>query len=232
MSLENKLITATAPTLPDGFCFEGDWQALADYLIENATYEFGSEIGNAYYNIGDAEPAADNRIYPWIRTIGDVVEGVYSYDDGAWIRYHETPASANELRIWIGTPTELLTYDGGESAAITSKTGPFWEVYTSMEGRFPIGVNATDYALGATGGAATHTLTTAQIPAHTHSFSIPGDVAGVDTANSMAEQGDGTSNMQPFTTDPTGGSDPHNNLPPYRAVHFIKRTARIYRRAV
>lgn len=231
MSLENKLITATAPTLPEGFCFNGNWQTLFNYLIENSTYEFDSEIGGVYYNIGDEEPAADNRIYPWIRTIGDVVEGVYSYDDGAWLRFHETPASANELRIWIGTPTELLTYDGGEDEPITSKTGPFWEVYTDMEGRFPLGVSGS-YALNSTGGAATHDLSISEIPGHTHSVSIPGDVAGVDTANSLAIQGDGVTNMQPFTTGSTGGGTAHNNMPPYRAVHFIRRTARIYRRAV
>lgn len=229
MSLENKLILATAPALPEGFCFDGDWQALVDYIINNATYEFDSDVGNAYYNIGDSEPTADNRVFPWIRTIADVAEGIYTYTDGAWLRYHEVPASEKEVRIWKGTEAELKVYDGGEDEALSNKTGPFWEIDTDLEGRFPLGSNGT-YALGATGGAATHTLTQPELPSHHHFTNVPYSDGGAGAVQTLgATSSAATATLQ---SDDVGSDNPHNNMPPYRAVHFIKRTARVYRRAV
>ncbi len=78
--------------------------------------------------------------------------------------------------------------------------------------------------LGETGGAKTHTLTTAEMPAHTHDVSLRLNSTG--GANKAAAAGNATGNG----TDgggalTTGGGGAHNNLQPYVVVYRWQRTA-------
>jgi microcystin-dependent protein len=73
-----------------------------------------------------------------------------------------------------------------------------------------------------TDGQTSVTLTTAEIPAHTHSLlGSPGQ--------SEFGTGSGQSGAQPLTTNittgSTGQSQPHNNMPPYYVLAFIMRIA-------
>lgn len=83
------------------------------------------------------------------------------------------------------------------------------------------GSDADFDTLEETGGAKTHTLTTDEMPAHTHSG------IAVAPPASGAVYGDGTGG--PFTksgsTASTGGGDAHNNVQPYIVVNAWKRTA-------
>lgn len=75
-----------------------------------------------------------------------------------------------------------------------------------------------------TGGSKTHTLTTAEMPAHTHDVKERGDGTGVFTAlNSNSGGWAGSTIAGGATT--TGGGGSHNNLQPYIVVHMWKRTA-------
>lgn len=76
-------------------------------------------------------------------------------------------------------------------------------------------------ALGKTGGAKTHTLTTAEMPEHAH----PG-TGGLN----FAMLGDGSQGLrstptvgisQGTATGKTGGGAPHNNLQPYISLNYI-----------
>ena len=75
-----------------------------------------------------------------------------------------------------------------------------------------------------TGGAKTHTLTTAEMPAHVHEELAPTSASsgalkfGIDT-NASGSQAAG------LNTASTGGGGAHNNLQPYIVVYFFKRTA-------
>jgi len=80
----------------------------------------------------------------------------------------------------------------------------------------------------ATGGAETHTLTVAQIPAHNHTFS--------DKVRSMTAQGGyptPTAQYNPNiatndisnTTNNRGGGEAHNNMQPFIVTYMWKRTA-------
>lgn len=72
-----------------------------------------------------------------------------------------------------------------------------------------------------TGGAKTHTLTTTEMPAHTHSFTARGGTQNVDSgAQGATSIYDGS-----YATGSAGSGGAHNNLQPYIVVYMWKRTA-------
>lgn len=78
-----------------------------------------------------------------------------------------------DLKIWHGAV-----------ANIASVQGPGWQLADGTNGtadlrdKFIVGAGST-YAVNATGGAATVTLATANLPAHNHNINDPGHVHGV-----------------------------------------------------
>lgn len=96
-----------------------------------------------------------------------------------------------------------------------------------LRGRVPVGKNAGTFGtLGATGGAETHTLTEAQIPPHTHSWSAQstGDVndyiGGSVASFGISASYNSATNYGSFLSN-TGGGQAHNNLQPYLVVNYI-----------
>jgi microcystin-dependent protein len=93
-----------------------------------------------------------------------------------------------------------------------------------LRGRFIVGVGP-DYGIGATGGAADVTLTTNQMPAHSHTSTQP--TAGRGSTGSLASTlvPDGVSLTGTFSapTSSVGGGQPHTNLPPYFALIYIMK---------
>jgi len=90
----------------------------------------------------------------------------------------------------------------------------------NLQGRVPVGRDATQTefdVLGETGGEKTHTLTIAEMPAHTHTYlgvQSQGAASGFDN---VAEN----SPRPTETSGSTGGSLPHNNLQPYIVLNYI-----------
>lgn len=111
-----------------------------------------------------------------------------------------------------------------------------------LRGRIPIhvgtGSGGQQYALAQTGGAETVTLTPATIPPHTHTIGGSGS-AGVANAPTNATWGtwgdrqyaaaatEGTT-LSPDVLQSAGGSQPHDNMPPFLAVSFIISLYGIY----
>lgn len=97
-----------------------------------------------------------------------------------------------------------------------------WEAFGA--GRVMVGLDATQTefdTLGETGGAKTHTLTTAELPAHTHGSTDGGTFqAGLDSDSGTFVVRDGSGG-----TGSTGSGNAHNNLQPYIVVYMWKRTA-------
>ncbi|UOE45894.1 DUF859 family phage minor structural protein [Agromyces larvae] len=95
----------------------------------------------------------------------------------------------------------------------------------NLNGRAPVGYDSaqTEFnAVGKTGGAKTHTLTTAEMPSHTHTFQsdTQADAAGfggIASTKRPAEVG----YTQYHPTSSVGGGGAHNNLQPYIALNFI-----------
>lgn len=93
------------------------------------------------------------------------------------------------------------------------------------QGRVMVGLNSGDTDFDTAeeaGGAKTHTLTVAEMPAHTHNvaFGAAADGAGA----SQVARTDAGSNIVKTSTS-TGGGSAHNNLQPYIVVYMWKRTA-------
>ncbi len=90
----------------------------------------------------------------------------------------------------------------------------------NLQGRVPVGLKASETifnTLGNIGGTGAHTLTIAEIPAHTHTYlgiQSQNAASGVDT---VAEN----SPRPTETSGSTGGGQSHNNLQPYIVLNYI-----------
>lgn len=76
--------------------------------------------------------------------------------------------------------------------------------------------------IGTTGGAKEVTLTTSQIPAHSHGSVYSQHVAGVDKTRAWYSDSGSSLAYGPVYA---GGGQPHNNMPPYIQVSVWRRTA-------
>lgn len=91
------------------------------------------------------------------------------------------------------------------------------------EGLVHIGAGA-NYTLGDTGGEATHTLTTTEMPSHNHSFKDWWDV-NIGSGAYGAHVACYTGNTSAGATNNAGGGGAHNNMQPYIVVNRWHRTA-------
>jgi len=99
-----------------------------------------------------------------------------------------------------------------------------------LQGRIPIH-QGNGFILAETGGVEEVTLTTQQIPSHTHPFvatlnnagaSTPtGNVTGQVGASQIYREAPADTPMSPQTAGQTGGSQPHTNFQPYLCINFI-----------
>jgi len=80
---------------------------------------------------------------------------------------------------------------------------------------------AIENQIADTGGAETHTLTIAEMPAHTHNFVRANDIG--NNAFATVEGGTQGASTTLQATQVTGGDTAHNNMPPFlKLVYMIK----------
>lgn len=99
-----------------------------------------------------------------------------------------------------------------------------------LRGRLPLHQGPA-FTLGESGGVESVTLTTTQIPTHTHSLMASGDPGnqvnpdGALTSNSQGAliyiDDAPTLNMNPQAISTVGGSQPHENMQPFLCISFI-----------
>ena len=127
----------------------------------------------------------------------------------------------------VGTIYETTSSDLDTVEKVNAHFGGTWEFYGA--GRVLVAKSAdTEFdTIGETGGEKTHTLTVAEMPAHSHTF---GSILSTDTQPWEAPKQvflykyvSGTSYTAGVST--TGGGGSHNNLQPYIVVYRYRRTA-------
>lgn len=133
-----------------------------------------------------------------------------------------------------------FVYPVGSIVELTVATNPatLWGFGTweSVKDRFLIGAGGS-YSVGSTGGEAMHTLTVDEMPMHSHYERMAVDNVGTEyyitatgsgseyTETSVVASGATRTGREYQKTDTEGGSQSHNNMPPYLAVYMWKRTA-------
>lgn len=99
-----------------------------------------------------------------------------------------------------------------------------------LRGRLPLH-KGSGFALGQPGGGETVTLSTPQMPIHSHPFlvstasatqtspqnSLPGNSVSID----LFREDNATVALSPSAIGPVGGSQPHDNRQPFLCVNFI-----------
>ena len=123
-------------------------------------------------------------------------------------------------------PKGVIVMWSGSQASIPSG----WALCNGQNGtpdlrdRFIVGAGRA-YGVGATGGAQKVTLNVMEIPSHTHNYfgddqlSVRANVAYYSSGYDADSEKSG--NAAYFITSSTGGSQPHENRPPYYALCFI-----------
>lgn len=158
--------------------------------------------------LAELERAASQSVPAERPIVGEVRWGIFSAAPHGWLMCNGQSTQ--------GYPA-LIAHLAG--AGLASNVTP------NLVDRVPVGAGGA-YLVGAAGGAATHTLTVAQMPAHDH----PGEDMGAGAQSFIIDGGSaanlttggGTQQTSP-TTGPTGGGAAFPTMPPYVALTAIIR---------
>jgi len=205
--------------------------------------------------IGVGEITSPDPTYPhmFLGTNGD---GELQYMNGAvggGLFDAEYNPDTSEITLWadFATPVEfdyteltsILSIGTDSESEFLDKVYPVGSIYMSVnstdpgtlfggtwakiEGQFLLGSSAT-YPLGSTGGEATHTLTTAEMPSHSHvvTRATTSYQAGQQSAwRALSWSGTNHDYSDVVSSESSGSGSAHNNMPPYLSVNIWQRTA-------
>jgi microcystin-dependent protein/acetyltransferase-like isoleucine patch superfamily enzyme len=164
---------------------------------------------------------------------GSNLTGLPSMPTGAIITWTVTAApsgyhSCNGAAISRSTYSALFAIvsslygdgDGSSTFNVPDLRGRFMAGYNESTSRFTSVTTGmvVGTAIGNTGGVQAVTLTTAQMPSHTHSVPVEGSGSndGIDIINA--------GNDGSVTTGATGGGGAHSNIPPVIMLHYMIKT--------
>lgn len=141
------------------------------------------------------------------------------YNGSTWTRV--SGGRRGDIKMWAGAVNDIET--GWVLADGVQRTHPEGGTYTpaNLRDKFIVGAGTT-YTVAATGGAATHTLTTNEMPSHSHNAKSVSNASypiGVNTYMMLGQENG--SAAQTVTTATAGGGAAHNNLPPYYALCYL-----------
>lgn len=198
-------------------------------ISTGTTYTAGDNITISNQNVIDTadtvpligETISSETSSAFVNT-GNIVNGAVTPEKMAWTAIIDKiyPIGSIYMSVTLSTAAQVEALLGGT-----------WEAWGA--GRVPVGVDATQTEFDTveeTGGEKTHTLTTSEMPSHTHS-------AGSNADGFASHATRGTSFSAGFTKTnsgemfwyrqpaSTGGGGAHNNLQPYITCYMYKRTA-------
>ena len=139
----------------------------------------------------------------------------------AFVQTATSAANIADVVYPVGAIFTTVTAYANSAAVVTAIGGTTWVAFGA--GKVLVGVDTGDSdfnTIEETGGSKTHTLTVAEMPAHTHSYTHPTTTDNFSIDDTTRITGTGAA-----TTGSTGGGGAHNNVQPYIVVYFWKRTA-------
>jgi microcystin-dependent protein len=131
-----------------------------------------------------------------------------------------TPVPVGGIIMWSGA---IAAIPSGWALCNGQTVGSV--VTPDLRDRFIVGAGS-NYSVGATGGANSVTLTTDQIPSHTHTISpanVLSQINGGPTRLASSPSGTPLSYEVATQLSSTGGGQAHENRPPYYALAYIMR---------
>lgn len=232
------IIAASAPGSP-----------IAGQLWYDSTNKLLKQYRNAEWvimgpvHIASSAPSTPQAGDLWVDTGSSYTVKVFN--SSTWISLAKTTdviETTGVIKMWStnSAPTGYLICDGTAVSRATY-SGLFAVIATDFgvgngtttfnlpnyKGRVPLGRDSADANFDILGnspttyvGEKTHTLTTPEMPAHTHNTQV--GVAGGATAT-VASKVD-TNSLEFIATTSTGGGGVHNNIQPYSVINFIIKT--------
>lgn len=214
-------------------------------LSANVTYRIPSGVGGQWVmsngTTGSYSLTIDNAAGGSSVSIPQGSRGTV-YSDGSSVYFANDPIPLGSIIMWSGS---VASIPAGWALCDGTNGTP------NLLNRFIVGAGDS-YAVGDTGGADNVTLTTAQIPSHTHTgvtnttgahthvvnntaggVKTPPDSSGSSSIPSEGSWGfykynnttttSSGSHFHTFTTEPTGDGEAHENRPPYYALAYIMK---------
>ncbi len=196
-------------------------QSVSKFITEfnQEIYPILNNIRQGY--IGPTSPANPESGMEWINTTSSpAIVNKRDSTNTTWVPIFPLQASQGTIPIggiilWSGSivsiPTNWHLCDGTNGTP-------------NLQNQFVVGAG-NSYAVGATGGESTHTLTITETPSHQHeqasglvgTFGSGASITHGTYANTATSAADLTSSV--------GGGGAHNNLPPYYALAYIQRVS-------
>ena len=179
-----------------------------------------TEINNINFNINtkanlDASNLSGENVTSWSNKLG--IEAVTTELESR-AKSDASNLTNENIASWANKfyPVGSI-YMSVNNTSPASFLGGTWE---QIKDTFLLSAGDT-YTNGSTGGEATHTLTVDEMPSHTHG-------TPVKSGSYTTMDGSGNTWVPIYNNDfvgYTGGSQAHNNMPPYLAVYMWKRVA-------
>lgn len=236
------VLPVDAGTLPQGAC-PTNYQSLLDLFAQFMSVTFPSSFTGVI--VSAAQPTDTSRAWVQLDSNGRFIR-LYTFAQGHWLAPH--PLVSGFIMIWPFALPDFTTFDGGNSNPAGPQSGPMWQQAADSAGNlimapgFPLGAGALASGAvinpGSVGGEESHSLTTPEMPPHTHEMSQFGKASATGNTTGVAQGlvSYGVGAVGPITTlpDSAGGTGatpvvtPHNNMPPYYGVYFLQRTSRLF----
>lgn len=158
--------------------------------------------------------------------VGSVMPYAGTTEPGGWLFcYGQAVSRSTYARLFAVISTTYGAGDGSTTFALPDLRGRVVAGQDDMGGSSANRLTGTSGGvngdtLGGTGGSETHTLTEDEMPAHTHTFD------GRDQIGASAQPAAAVDlqDLTQYTTNATGGDDPHNNVQPTIILNYIIKT--------
>lgn len=237
------VLPVVAGELPSGTC-PSTYQEMLNQFAAVLSVTFPNTFTGI--TVSATKPTDQTKAWLQLDSFGRPTR-IYYFASGAWLSLH--PLVSGFTTLWTTALPTMTTFDGGDANALSTISGPMWEVVTAFEARMPIGVgtlpSGTAVAVGGTGGSEQVTLLSTNLPSHKHDLwvgSSDGSASGIREAIQTVNSPHSGTSAAYQSSDGVGGNDyvksvygdgsgnavAHNNMPPYLGVYLLRRTSRLY----